>query len=126
MLGMTGFSDMRDVEKAIHSGDTAAEFAFELYAYRIQKYIGAYAATLNGLDAIIFTAGVGENDINMRRKICSNMEFFGIHLDEEKNTIRSGKIREINKEGSEVKILVIPTNEELEIAQQCYGLIIKD
>lgn len=126
MLGMTGFSDMRDVEKAIHSGDIDAEFAFELYAYRIQKYIGAYAASLNGLDAVIFTAGVGENDIAMRRKICSNMEFFGIHLDEEKNSIRSGKIHEINKEGSGVKVLVIPTNEELEIAQQCYGLILKD
>ena len=123
VLGMTGFSDMRDIENAINEGDKAAEFARELYAYRIQKYIGAYAAVLNGLDAIIFTAGVGENDVNMRRRICENLDFLGIEADDEKNKIRSGTLREINKAGSRVKILVIPTNEELEIAKQCFVLL---
>lgn len=123
MLGMTGFSDMRDIEKAINEGSEDAELASELYAYRIQKYIGAYAAALNGLDAIVFTAGVGENDTLMRQRICSNLDFFGILPDAEKNKIRSADLREINQDGSRVKILVIPTNEELEIAKQCLGLL---
>jgi acetate kinase len=123
MLGMTGFSDMRDIEKAIEQGNKDAELASELYAYRIQKYIGAYAAALNGLDAIVFTAGVGENDINMRQRICNNLDFLGILPDAEKNRIRSGRIREINKADGRVKILVIPTNEELESAKQCKDLI---
>lgn len=123
MLGMTGYSDMRDIEKAIENGSEDAELASELYAYRIQKYIGAYAAVLNGLDSIVFTAGVGENDSAMRSRICRNLEFFGITLDAEKNKIRSGKIREINKNDSRVKVLVIPTNEELEIAKQCLELL---
>jgi acetate kinase len=125
MLGMTGFSDMRDIEEAIKEGNEDAELASELYAYRIQKYIGAYAAALNGLDAIVFTAGVGENDIRMRERICENLEFLGIEADIEKNKIRSGTLREINKSDSRVKILVIPTNEELEIAKQCFGLLNK-
>ena len=123
MLGMTGFSDMRDIENAISAGNEEAELASELYAYRIQKYIGAYAAALNGLDAIVFTAGVGENDTSMRQRICSNMEFLGIESDPEKNKIRSGELREISKTGSKVKVLVIPTNEELEIAKQCLDLL---
>lgn len=123
MLGMTGFSDMRDIEKAISDGNHEAELASDLYAYRIQKYIGSYAAVLNGLDAIVFTAGVGENDISMRQRICSNLDFLGIIPDAEKNKIRSGEMREINTENSRVKILVIPTNEELEIAKQCLQLL---
>ena len=123
MLGMTGFSDMRDVEKAISKGDADAELACELYAYRIQKYIGLFAAVLNGIDAIVFTAGVGENDVNIRRRICQNLSFFGIELDEHKNNLRSSEIREINANDGKVKILIIPTNEELEIARQCYNLL---
>ena len=123
MLGMTGYSDMRDIERAINEGSKDAELASELYAYRIQKYIGAYAAALNGLDAIVFTAGVGENDSLMRQRVCSNLDFFGIIPDAEKNKIRSSNLREINKDGSRVKILVIPTNEELEIAKQCLELL---
>lgn len=123
MLGMTGFSDMRDIENAINEGSEDSELASELYAYRIRKYIGAYAAVLNGLDAIVFTAGVGENDISMRQRICDNLEFLGIEADPEKNRIRSATLREINKSGSRVKILVIPTNEELEIAKQCFELL---
>jgi acetate kinase len=96
-----------------------------MYAYRIKKYIGAYAAVLNGLDAIVFTAGVGENDLATRKRICNGMEFLGIHLDEEKNKLGSTGINEINRNDSPVKILVIPTNEELDIAQQCYELLLQ-
>lgn len=123
MLGLTGFSDMRDIIKAMESGDKEAKLAYDIYAYRIKKYIGAYAAVLNGLDAIVFTAGVGENDSMIRRLICSNMEFLGLRLDEEKNNVRQSSLREINEAGSAIKILVIPTNEELEIVKQCYALL---
>ncbi len=123
MLGLTGFSDMRDIGKAAREGNRDAEFALEIYSYRIRKYIGAYIAVLNGLDAIVFTAGVGENDMYTRQRICNGMQFLGIHLDEEKNKISLTSIREISSDVSPVKILVIPTNEELEIAKQCYGLL---
>lgn len=123
MIGLTGFSDMRDVTKAIEEGNKSAQLAYEMYAYRVKKYIGAYAAALNGLDAIIFTAGVGENDILVRELICSEMDYLGIQLDLEKNKIRSGELREINKADSRTKVLVVPTNEELEITRQCYALL---
>ena len=123
MLGLAGFSDMRDIDKNAQEGMEDAALALEIYAYRIRKYIGSYAAILNGLDAIVFTAGVGENDINTRHRVCNEMQFLGIHLDEEKNRMSSTEIREINSNISPVKILVIPTNEELEIAKQCYGLL---
>jgi acetate kinase len=123
MLGLTGFSDMRDIDKAEQEGNKDAALALKLYAYRIRKYIGSCAAVLNGLDAIVFTAGVGENDVNTRQRICNEMQFLGIHLDEEKNNMPSTAIREINSATSPVKILVIPTNEELEIAKQCYELL---
>jgi acetate kinase len=123
MLGLTGYSDMRDVLKAISEGDKKAKLAYDMYAYRIKKYIGSYAAVLNGLDAIVFTAGIGENDNLIREKACTNMEFLGLELDTRKNNERSKGLREINKEGSAVKILVIPTNEELEIVRQCFELL---
>ncbi len=126
MLGLTGFSDMRDIGKAAQDGNPDAELALEMYAYRIKKYIGSYTAVLNGLDAIVFTAGVGENDVQTRQRICSEMLYLGIRLDEEKNKSLSTAIREINSEDSPVKILVIPTNEELEIVKQCYELLLKN
>jgi acetate kinase len=122
MLGLTGLSDMRDIGKVAQEGNRDAETALEIYAYRVRKYIGAYAAVLNGLDAIVFTAGVGENDVNTRRRICMEMQFLGIHLDEDKNKLSSTETREINKASSPVKILVVATNEELEIAKQCYEI----
>jgi len=122
MLGLTGFSDMRDIGKAVQEGNKDAELALEIYAYRVKKYIGSYAAVLNGIDAIVFTAGVGENDANTRRRTCSDMDFLGIYFDEEKNKIQSTVTREINTGNSPVKILVVPTNEELEIVKQCYAL----
>jgi len=94
-----------------------------MYAYRIKKYIGSYAAVLNGVDAIVFTGGVGENDMNVRRMVCRDMDYLGIELDEEKNKLRSGNIREINNFNSRTKILIVPTNEELEIVKQCYELL---
>jgi acetate kinase len=92
-------------------------------AYRIKKFIGSYTAALNGLDAIIFTAGIGENSSYIRKLVCTDMDFFGIELDEAKNEIRSKEIREINLPQSKTKILVIPTNEEIEIANQVYDLL---
>jgi acetate kinase len=123
MLGLTGFSDMRDILRAKATGDENATLAYDLYTYRIKKYIGAYAAVLNGLDAIVFTAGVGENDSTTRRLVCTEMDYLGISLDENKNEERSSALRDISREGSPVKILVVPTNEELEIVKQCYALL---
>jgi acetate kinase len=123
MLGLTGFSDMRDVKAALQSGDDDATLAYEMYAYHIRKYIGMYAAVLNGLDAIVFTGGVGENDVLTRSLVASRLQFFGILLDENKNAAGGRGILEINTPSSPVKILVIPTNEELEIARQCYDLL---
>ncbi|MBB1285104.1 acetate kinase [Flavisolibacter sp. BT320] len=123
MVGLTGFSDMRDILKAKASGDENAALAYELYTYRIKKYIGAYAAVLNGLDAIVFTAGVGENDSTTRRMVCAQMDYLGIVLDENKNEERSGTLRDISLDASPVRILVVPTNEELEIVKQCYALL---
>jgi len=123
MLGLTGFSDMRDITRAIAEGSEEAELAYEMYTYRIKKYIGSYAAVLNGVDAIVFTGGVGENDSNVRRMVCSDMHYLGLQLDEEKNKIRSDEIREVNIKSASVKILVIPTNEELEIVKQCFHLL---
>ncbi len=123
MQGLTGFSDMRDVGAAIVAGEANAELAMDMYAYRIQKYIGAYAAALNGLDAIVFTAGVGENAKAVRERVCTNMQYLGLKFDPARNENATGDTREINSEDSPVKILVIATNEELEIVQQCYALL---
>jgi acetate kinase len=126
MIGLTGLNDMRDIIAKIESSDKEAILAYNMYAYRIKKYIGAYVAALNGLDAIVFTGGVGENDRMMRALCTSDLEYLGIQLDEEKNNLRLKNLHEINTEDSRVKILVIPTNEELEIASQCYGLMQKN
>ncbi|MGZ3750471.1 MAG: acetate/propionate family kinase, partial [Mucilaginibacter sp.] len=123
MLGLTGFSDMRDIRKLIADGDEGAKLAYDMYAYRIKKYVGAYSAILNGLDAVVFTAGVGENDAGIRKLVCEEMEYLGLKFDANKNNTRAEGIREINRPDSAVKILVIPTNEELEIANQCFELL---
>jgi len=123
LVGLTGLSDMRDISIAIAAGNKKAILAAELYAYRIKKFIGAFAAVLNGVDAVIFTAGVGENAAYIRQQVCKNMQYLGLQLDEEKNEHPTPGIREISKEAAPVKILVIPTNEELEIVKQCYQLL---
>ncbi len=123
MLGLTGFSDMRNIKKEIEKGNAEAKLAYEMYAYRIRKYIGSYTAVLNGLDAIVFTGGVGENDSLTRKLVSSNLEYLGIIADNEKNELRINGIHEINTPESRVKILIVPTNEELEIASQCFDLL---
>lgn len=123
MLGLTGFSDMRSIRKEVENENAKARLAYDLYTYRIRKYIGAYTAVLNGLDAIVFTGGVGENDALTRQLVTANLEYLGIIADRERNETRADGLREINAPESKVKILIIPTNEELEIASQCYHLI---
>ena len=122
MLGLTGYSDLRDILAEAKKGNRDCELALQMNAYRIKKYIGSYAAVLNGLDAIVFTAGIGENSPDIRERVCEDLDYLGIILDKEKNNIRPDKLTEINTETSKVKILVIPTNEELEIAKQSVDL----
>ncbi len=123
MLGLTGYSDLRDIEANAENGNADCQLALAMNAYRIKKYIGSYTAVLNGLDAIIFTAGIGENSSYIRKLVCTDMDYFGIALDASKNEIRSKEIREINTLESKTKILVIPTNEEIEIANQVFELL---
>ncbi|MDJ0366488.1 acetate kinase [Hymenobacter sp. H14-R3] len=123
MMGLTGSNDMRDISAALAAGDARAALAYDLYAYRIRQYIGAYAAVLNGLDAIVFTAGVGENDALVRTRVCQHMEFLGLQLDEAKNQARTPGLRDLSGPASRARILVIPTDEELEIARQCAELL---
>lgn len=123
LLGVGGSSDMRDIGKLAAEGKDGAILSLELYAYRIKKFIGAYAAILNGLDAIVFTAGVGENDKSMRAAVCEELNYLGIDMNKESNLEYSGGIADVSLADSKVKILVIPTNEEYEIAHQCFGLL---
>lgn len=123
MLGLTGFSDMRDVKSKYDQGDQSAILAYNMYAYHIKKYIGAFAAVLNGLDAIVFTGGVGENDALTRQLVCDQMDWLGIALDASKNAQRQKGIVSLETEKAKVKLLIVPTNEELEIAKQCYQLV---
>lgn len=123
MLGLTGYSDLRDIEANAANGNADCQLALDMNAYRIKKYIGSYTTVLNGLDAIVFTAGIGENSSYIRKLVCTDMDYFGIELDDSKNEIRSKEIREINTPNSKTKILVIPTNEEIEIANQVFELL---
>ncbi|WP_456424682.1 acetate/propionate family kinase [Lutibacter sp.] len=123
MLGLTGFSDLRDIEAEASKGNKNCQLALDMNAYRIKKYIGSYVAAMNGLDAIVFTAGIGENSDVIRKLVCSNMGYLGIDLDIEKNNVRAKGITEIHKNNSKTKILIIPTNEEVEIAKQSYQLM---
>lgn len=122
MFGLCGYSDNRDVEAKYLAGDPDAITAMQVYTYSIVKYIGAYTAALGGADAIVFTGGVGENGSMVRKMICDRLAFMGIELDEEANNTR-GKTIEISKPGSKVRVFVIPTNEELVIAQDTVKLI---
>jgi acetate kinase len=124
MLGLTGYSDLRDIESQVEQGNVECQLALDMNAYRIKKIIGSYTAVMNGVDAIIFTAGIGENSSYIRKLVCANMEYFGLQLDEAKNEVRSKEIRTISTPNSKTKILVIPTNEEMEIANQVYALLL--
>ncbi|MFA6941237.1 MAG: acetate kinase [Clostridiaceae bacterium] len=122
-LGLSGISsDSRDVEKAAANGNKRAQLTLEVFYYRVKKYIGSYLAVMNGADAIVFTAGIGENSVKAREEICRNMDYLGIKIDHDKNNIR-GKAAEISTDDSKVKVFVIPTNEELMIARETKELV---
>jgi acetate kinase len=116
LLGICGDSDMREVVAMAQSGDARASLALDMFCYRIKKYIGAYLAVLGGVDALVFTGGIGENSPEVRRRCCESLTSLGIVVDEERNQVRGAT--EIQSETSRVKVLVVPTNEELEIAIQ--------
>jgi acetate kinase len=118
LAGLTGDSDLRDVERRAQEHDPIAQEALSIYALRVKHYIGAYLAQLGEIQAIAFTAGVGENSVEMREQICSGLEHLGIELDYELNSVRSKQSRDISTRESKIRVLVIPTNEELEIAIQ--------
>jgi acetate kinase len=118
LKGICGMNDMREIQRRAEEGEEQAQLAIEMFCYRIKKYIGAYYAALGRVDAIVFTGGIGENSARVRRESCNGMGALGISLDDRKNEGRSSGIEEIQREDSRVKILVIPTNEELEIARQ--------
>lgn len=123
MLGLTGYSDLRDIEAMAAKGNEECSLALHMNAYRIKKYIGSYTAVLNGLDAIVFTGGIGENSKLMRQLVCEDLDFLGIVLDTDKNQQATKGIQSIQAENSRAAILVVPTNEELEIAKQTMILV---
>lgn len=122
-LGEMGSSDMRDLEAAMADGDPRAERVIRVFAYRIKKYIGAYTFAMGGLDAIVFTAGIGENSPLIRERACEGLESLGIQIDPDRNSVTDRGIREIHRGDSRVRVLVIPTDEEKEIALQTLELM---
>lgn len=123
LKGLCGANDMREILKRMDTGDAPARLAFEVYCYRIRKYIGAYAAALGRVDAVVFTAGIGENAAAVRARTCAGLERFGIHFDAHRNAAASGDAAEIQADDSAVKLLVVRTNEELEIARQTRAVL---
>lgn len=123
LLGLTGNGDMRDVQDSASRGDEVAEAALAVYRHRLRHYVGAYVAQLGGLDAVVFTAGVGENNALLRRRTLIGLDFLGITIDDDKNELGSREARYISREGAPVAVLVIPTDEELEIARQAAELV---
>jgi acetate kinase len=125
-LAGIGSNDMRDVIAAAEGGDSRASVALDVFCYRIRKYIGAFAAAMGGLDVLVFTAGIGENSPEVRRRVCTGLEEaegFGIVLDAQRNALASNQSRAIQTESSRVRVLVVPTNEELEIARETLQLL---
>ncbi len=124
LLGISGVSsDMRDVTGAADQGNERAQLATDMLKYQIKKYVGAYAAAMGGLDCVVFTGGIGENDDRVRLGVCENMEFLGIKLDEEKNKLRGQDIIDMSAADSRVKVLMVCTNEELMIARDTLALV---
>jgi acetate kinase len=124
LLGLCGANDLRDIEARRQAGDPDARLAFEMYTYRIRKYIGAFTAVLGRVDALVFTAGVGENSAAVREAACTGLETLGYRIDVDKNrTGKRGPVTEIQAAGSRAKILIVPTDEELEIAQQAEAVL---
>ena len=126
MLGISGFSsDMRDCTDAMLKGDERAKLAIEMVAYRVKKYVGSYIAVLGGVDAIVFTGGIGEHSFRVRKMVMEGMDFCGAKFDDEKNEKYSSGVGYINADDSKVKIIVLPTNEELSIARETENLTAK-
>jgi acetate kinase len=123
LKGICGVNDMRTVQRLAEEGDERSRLAMEMYAYRIRKYIGAYSAVLGRVDAVVFTAGIGESSPEIRASACRGLSALGIEIDPAKNAAASREAREIQPEGGAVKVLVVPTNEELEIAQETLAAI---
>ena len=124
VLGISGISsDMREIEDAVNRGEQRADLALKMYNYRLKKYIGSYAAILGGVDILVFTGGVGENMVSMRKAVCENMEYMGIELDDELNAATQSKEAVISKPTSKVKVVIIPTDEELTIAQDASKIL---
>lgn len=123
LVGLAGSNDMRDVRAAADAGDAAARLALDVYARRIRHYLGAYLVQLGGADAIVFTAGVGENHAPLRAEVCAGLEWFGIEIDPELNDPRHTGPRRISSADSRVEVLVVPTDEEAEIARQAWQLV---
>lgn len=124
LLGMTGSNDMRDVRAAADSGDPAGRLALDVYARRIRHYLAAYLAELGGADAVVFTAGVGENSAPLRAEVCAGLEWLGIELDPVRNAApHAGEARRISGNTSRIAVLVVPTDEETEIARQTWELV---
>ncbi len=124
ILGVSGISsDLRDIISAAKDGDQRAQVTIDMMCNRVKKYICSYAGLLGGVDALCFTAGIGENSDLIREKVCHNLEFMGIEIDKDKNSSKESKVKEISKDSSKTKIFVIPTNEELVIAQDTYKLV---
>ncbi len=122
VLGISGVSsDFRDLDEAAAQGNERAQLALDKFIYEVKKYIGAYAAAMGGVDAIVFTAGIGENSMDLREKICDGLDYMGVKMDPEKNRVR-GKECEVSADGSKVRIFIIPTNEELMIAMDTASL----
>ena len=123
MLGISGVSnDNRDIAAAAESGNERAKLAIEMQRYQITKFVGSYIAALGGVDVIVFTGGIGENDPELRSEVCSHFNFMGVTIDEAKNKVRGEEIK-ISGEDSKVSVYIIPTNEELAIARDTLKLI---
>lgn len=124
LLGLAGSNDVRDLEKSAGEGDNSASTALEIFAYRVRKYIGAYAATLGGLDSLAFTGGIGERSAPMRQRICQGLEFLGIRLDDSANNTAKGENEaQITAADAPAAVWVIPTNEELQVARETAALL---
>lgn len=122
LQGISGISDMREIEEEMKAGNSKAKDAFDLFEYRLRKYIGAYAAAMNGVDTIVFTGGIGENSPMVREAVCENLTYLGIELDRKKNENRA-KEKDISTAASKVKVWVVPTNEELVIARDTARIV---
>jgi len=123
MKGLAGHNDLREVHRLIAQGDADARLALDVYVHRLRKYVGAYAAVMGGIDALSFTAGVGEHDSVVRADTCAGLGFLGVEVDAERNAVRSDEARVISPDGAPVAVLVVPTDEELAIAQDTVSLL---